>query len=222
MTLFRRSLCASPCCRVAVLGMVLWSLLVPSALGQTANPRETLYQRLGGYDGVASYVALVFPRVAQHPELAHMFRGHGKDSQQRQFQLVVELIAEDRRSLRVYRSTDDPGPQRAGHHRSELVDVHEDYLGRYEREEISSRRARRIPGDVALLSMMGWCRNDGRDRRPSPAGVRTGDRPSPQRRGCYLEELTVEAPTNEAVLERVPEAQGPRPIRRSDRRSRAG
>lgn len=93
MTLFRRSLCASPCCRVAVLGVV-WSMLVPHALSQTTNPRETLYQRLGGYDGVASYVALVFPRVAQHPELAHMFRGHGKDSQQRQFQLVVELICQ--------------------------------------------------------------------------------------------------------------------------------
>jgi hemoglobin len=74
--------------------MVLWSPLVPHALGQTTNPRETLYQHLGGYDGVACYVALVFPRVAQHPELAHMFRGHGKDSQQRQFQLVVELICQ--------------------------------------------------------------------------------------------------------------------------------
>lgn len=56
--------------------------------------RASLYQRLGGYDGIAGYVALVFPRVAQHPQLVHMFRGHGKDSQQRQFQLVVELICQ--------------------------------------------------------------------------------------------------------------------------------
>lgn len=54
----------------------------------------TLYQRLGGYDGVSAYVALVFPRVAEHPDLRHLFRGHGKDSQQRQFQLVVELICQ--------------------------------------------------------------------------------------------------------------------------------
>lgn len=94
MTLFRKNVCVSPGCRVAVFGMILWSQLVPHALGQTANPRETLYQRLGGYDGVASYVALVFPRVAKHPELAHMFHGHGKDSQHRQFQLVVELICQ--------------------------------------------------------------------------------------------------------------------------------
>lgn len=32
--------------------------------------------------------------MAQHPELTHLFRGHGKDSQQRQFQLVVELICQ--------------------------------------------------------------------------------------------------------------------------------
>ena len=56
--------------------------------------RTSLYERLGGYDGIAAYIALVFPRVAQHPELIHMFRGHGKDSQQRQFQLVVELVCQ--------------------------------------------------------------------------------------------------------------------------------
>lgn len=83
----------------AVAGAALLSIaLSPAhsliAHGQTSNSRPTLYQRLGGYDGVASYVGLVFPRVAKHPELAHMFRGHGKDSQQRQFQFVVELICQ--------------------------------------------------------------------------------------------------------------------------------
>jgi hemoglobin len=71
--------------------MISVTLIAPTA-AQGPNPKDTLYARLGGYDGVYSYVALVFPRVAQHPELAHMFRGHGKDSQQRQFQLVVDLI----------------------------------------------------------------------------------------------------------------------------------
>lgn len=65
-----------------------------SAQGQATVTRPSLYERLGGYDGVAAYIALVFPRVAQHPELMHMFRGHGKDSQQRQFQLVVELVCQ--------------------------------------------------------------------------------------------------------------------------------
>jgi hemoglobin len=76
------------------LSVILSGALAVSAIAQTANTRQTLYQRLGGYDGVASYIALVFPQVAQHPELTHMFRGHGKDSQQRQFQLVVDLICQ--------------------------------------------------------------------------------------------------------------------------------
>jgi hemoglobin len=83
--------------RTALILMVgIASLLPAAAFAQApATPAQaSLYQRLGGYDGVAAYIALVFPRVAQHPELTHMFRGHGKDSQQRQFQLVVELICQ--------------------------------------------------------------------------------------------------------------------------------
>jgi hemoglobin len=66
----------------------------PAAQTPATSTRPSLYERLGGYDGIAAYIALVFPRVAQHPDLAHMFRGHGKDSQQRQFQLVVELVCQ--------------------------------------------------------------------------------------------------------------------------------
>lgn len=98
MTAFSRISRAPSRRRAAVLVAMLLSVARPGALdlasGQVSTSRPTLYQRLGGYDGVASYVALVFPRVAQHPELAHMFRGHGKDSQQRQFQLVVELVCQ--------------------------------------------------------------------------------------------------------------------------------
>ena len=80
--------------QAAILFAVLSAGLVMPASAQSSAQRQTLYERLGGYDGIASYIALVFPRVAQHPELTHMFRGHGKDSQQRQFQLVVELICQ--------------------------------------------------------------------------------------------------------------------------------
>lgn len=76
MTLFTQSQQNLPRGRVAMLCMLLGGLLIAPAFGQTSSPTQTLYQRLGGYDGVASFVALVFPRVAQHPELTHMFRGH--------------------------------------------------------------------------------------------------------------------------------------------------
>lgn len=80
--------------RMVALTVLLSVTLVAPGWAQGTAPKGTLYQRLGGYDGVASYIGLVFPRVVQHPELVHMFRGHGKDSQQRQFQLVVELVCQ--------------------------------------------------------------------------------------------------------------------------------
>jgi hemoglobin len=76
--------------RVVVTCVVLFALSIGAALSQPAAP--SLYQRLGGYDGVTAFVGLVFPRVVQHPTLARYFGGHGKDSQQRQFQMVVELV----------------------------------------------------------------------------------------------------------------------------------
>jgi hemoglobin len=74
-----------------ILATTFIAMVSVAALSAT---RPSLYERLGGYDGITAYIALVFPRVAQHPDLAHMFRGHGKDSQQRQFQLVVELVCQ--------------------------------------------------------------------------------------------------------------------------------
>ncbi len=70
--------------------LVLSLLTITPATAQ----QPTLYQQLGGYDGVVAYVSLVFPRVVQQPELAHFFGGHGTDSQQRQFQMVVELVCQ--------------------------------------------------------------------------------------------------------------------------------
>lgn len=83
--------------RIAIVTLACVAVTSPAPLHaqeKTTVTRQSLYQRLGGYDGIAAYIALVFPRVAQHPELMHMFRGHGKDSQQRQFQLVVELVCQ--------------------------------------------------------------------------------------------------------------------------------
>jgi hemoglobin len=57
-----------------------------------AEVEPTLYQRIGSYDGIAGFVDLAFPRVAMHPKLAHLFRGHSMDSQIRQRQLIVDAL----------------------------------------------------------------------------------------------------------------------------------
>src|SRR5688572_8984361 len=59
---------------------------------QRASAAETLYQRLGGYDAIAGFVDTAFPRVATHPQLAHLFRGHAQTSQMRQRQLIVDAL----------------------------------------------------------------------------------------------------------------------------------
>jgi hypothetical protein len=51
-------------CRTAASIVLLSAALVTGhdvVRGQAPTTRPTLYQRLGGYDGIASYVALVFP-----------------------------------------------------------------------------------------------------------------------------------------------------------------
>jgi hemoglobin len=55
----------------------------------------TLYQRLGGYDRIAAFVDTAFPRVAKHPALVHLFRGHSVDSNVRQRQLIIDRLCHD-------------------------------------------------------------------------------------------------------------------------------
>jgi predicted SnoaL-like aldol condensation-catalyzing enzyme len=55
--------------------------------------KRSLYQRIGGYDGVAGFVDLAFPRVAAHPDLAKYFIGHATDSKYRQRQMIVDMLA---------------------------------------------------------------------------------------------------------------------------------
>src|SRR5262245_43796975 len=74
--------------------LCLFTIATATIGAQAPTRPATLYNRLGGYDGIASYILLVLPRVASEPTPAHMFQGHGKDSQQRQFQWVVELICQ--------------------------------------------------------------------------------------------------------------------------------
>ncbi len=61
---------------------------------QRANAADSLYQRLGGYDAIAGFVDTAFPRVAMHPQLNHLFRGHAQSSQMRQRQLIVDALCQ--------------------------------------------------------------------------------------------------------------------------------
>src|SRR5262245_14464748 len=59
-----------------------------------AQPSETLYKRLGGYDAIAAVVDDFIGRMAADPELGRFFVGHSTDSLKRIRQLVVEQLCE--------------------------------------------------------------------------------------------------------------------------------
>jgi predicted SnoaL-like aldol condensation-catalyzing enzyme/truncated hemoglobin YjbI len=61
-----------------------------------------LYRRLGGYDAIAGFVDIAFPRVATHPELAHFFIGHSHESKYRQRQLIVDKLCSTLQGPVVY------------------------------------------------------------------------------------------------------------------------
>ena len=77
--------------------MAVW-LAIPAAAqssGGAGSKGPTLYQRLGGYDRIAAFVDTAFPRVAKHPDLVHLFRGHSMDSNVRQRQLIIDRLCHD-------------------------------------------------------------------------------------------------------------------------------
>jgi hemoglobin len=65
------------------------------AVGQDrAGTPASLYERIGRYDRIATFVDTAFPRVATHPRLRRLFQGHARDSQVRQRQLIVDALCE--------------------------------------------------------------------------------------------------------------------------------
>jgi hemoglobin len=64
--------------------------------------KVSLYKRLGGYDAIAGFVDLAFPRVAAHPQLQKYFIGHAMDSKYRQRQLIVDKLSSTLQGPTIY------------------------------------------------------------------------------------------------------------------------
>lgn len=76
-------------------GIAITLAVLAAPAGAQAPGTPNLYQRLGAYDGIAAFVDLAFPRVATHPDLAHLFRGHAMDTNIRQRQLIIDRFCHD-------------------------------------------------------------------------------------------------------------------------------
>jgi predicted SnoaL-like aldol condensation-catalyzing enzyme len=64
--------------------------------------KASLYKRIGGYDAIAGFVDLAFPRVAVHPLLQKYFAGHADDSKYRQRQLIIDKLVSTLQGPTIY------------------------------------------------------------------------------------------------------------------------
>jgi hemoglobin len=56
------------------------------------DPTPSLYERLGGYDGIAAIVDDLLPRLLDDPQLAVYWKGKCKDSLKKDRQLIVDFL----------------------------------------------------------------------------------------------------------------------------------
>lgn len=76
----RRVLCGALCASTLLVAL--------PARGQ----QPSLYERLGGYDAIAAVTDEFIGRIASDAALARFFTGHGKNSQARLRQLIVDQV----------------------------------------------------------------------------------------------------------------------------------
>lgn len=53
---------------------------------------KTLYERLGGYDGVTGFVENLLPRLQSDPQLGRFWQNRGDDGVKREKQLLIDYL----------------------------------------------------------------------------------------------------------------------------------
>jgi hemoglobin len=53
---------------------------------------NTLYARLGGYDGIATVVENLLPRLSKDPQLGRFWQHRGEDGVRREKQLLIDFL----------------------------------------------------------------------------------------------------------------------------------
>ena len=54
--------------------------------------KQTLYERLGGYDAISAVVNDLLPRVQADPQLARFWQHRGEDGVKREKQLLIDFL----------------------------------------------------------------------------------------------------------------------------------
>jgi hemoglobin len=53
---------------------------------------DTLYRRLGGYDGIAAFCDNLLPRLTADPQLGRFWKHRGEDGVRREKQLLIDFL----------------------------------------------------------------------------------------------------------------------------------
>ena len=88
---------------VAFLAVPAWG---ESPAPQLAKSEQSLYQRLGGYDGIAAVTDDFLGRLAHDPSLGRFFVGHSTNSVARIRQDIVDFLCHAAGGPCVYRGRD--------------------------------------------------------------------------------------------------------------------
>jgi hemoglobin len=78
---------------VSIMAMVAIMFLLLTSSSLFAQ-EKTLYQRLGGYDAIASVVDDFVMQLAGDPSIGVMFKGHSEDSMKKIRQHVIDFICQ--------------------------------------------------------------------------------------------------------------------------------
>ena len=71
-----------------------------------SQEEKSLYERLGGYDGVFAAVDDFLDRVTSDPQIGVYWKGHSNDSMERDRQLIVDFLCEASGGPARYRGRD--------------------------------------------------------------------------------------------------------------------
>lgn len=68
--------------------------------------QETLYQRLGGYDGISGFANNLLPRLQQDEQLGRFWLNRGADGVTREKQLLIDFLCASTGSQHYYTGRD--------------------------------------------------------------------------------------------------------------------
>ncbi|MCU7936402.1 MAG: group 1 truncated hemoglobin [Candidatus Thiodiazotropha sp. (ex Dulcina madagascariensis)] len=67
---------------------------------------KTLYERLGGYDGITAFVNDLLPRLQSDPQLGRFWQNRGDDGIEREKQLLIDYLCSNARGPVYYTGRD--------------------------------------------------------------------------------------------------------------------